>query len=181
MIKLLELTQKQILTAAAIMVVAGIGLIVFLGFAMAGAARQANTAWGSEAVTSTAEAETKELAPTTSKKTVDKKGKDFTAQPTQTAPTHDPVTSKAETPKQPTERKQSKETTPKTTKQQGAHIPYTNKPVTPGDPESYVGTVGQCPFYEIAGAKGCIVPPYIECNENWTVCNYIGDTLDKLR
>ena len=29
----------------------------------------------------------------------------------------------------------------------GGHIPFTNEPVTPGDSQSYVGTVGQCPFY----------------------------------
>lgn len=54
--------------------------------------------------------------------------------------------------------------------QQGAHIPFTQQPVTPGDPESYVDTVGQCPFYEMAGPKGCTPPPDIECNADWSVC-----------
>jgi guanyl-specific ribonuclease Sa len=54
--------------------------------------------------------------------------------------------------------------------QQGAHIPFTQDPVTPGDPESYVDTVGQCPFYEMAGPKGCTPPPDIECNADWSVC-----------
>lgn len=54
--------------------------------------------------------------------------------------------------------------------QQGAHIPFTNKPVTPGDPESYVGTVGQCPFYEMAGEKGCVPPAGYTCNSDWTHC-----------
>lgn len=49
-------------------------------------------------------------------------------------------------------------------------IPFTNEPVTAGDPQSYVGTVGQCPFYEIAGEKGCVPPPDIECNADWSVC-----------
>lgn len=54
--------------------------------------------------------------------------------------------------------------------QQGAHIPFTNKPVTPGNPESYAGTVGQCPFYEIAGEKGCVPPAGYTCNSDWTHC-----------
>lgn len=54
--------------------------------------------------------------------------------------------------------------------EQGAHIPFTQQPVTPGDPESYVDTVGQCPFYEMAGPKGCTPPPDIECNADWSVC-----------
>lgn len=54
--------------------------------------------------------------------------------------------------------------------QQGGHIPFTQQPVTPGDPESYVDTVGQCPFYEMAGPKGCTPPPDIECNADWSVC-----------
>lgn len=55
-------------------------------------------------------------------------------------------------------------------KQQGAHIPFTNEPVVAGDPESYIGTVGQCPFYEMAGEKGCTPPADIECNADWSVC-----------
>ena len=49
-------------------------------------------------------------------------------------------------------------------------IPFTNKPVTPGDPESYIGTYGQCPFYENAGEKGCYPPSDIICNADWTDC-----------
>ena len=49
-------------------------------------------------------------------------------------------------------------------------IPFTNKPVTPGDPESYIGTYGQCPFYENAGEKGCYPPSDIECNADWSIC-----------
>ena len=60
-------------------------------------------------------------------------------------------------------------------KQEGGHIPFTNQPVTAGDPQSYVGTVGQCPFYEMAGEKGCVPPPDIECNADWSVCTYKGD------
>ena len=49
-------------------------------------------------------------------------------------------------------------------------IPFTNKPVTPGDPESYIGTYGQCPFYENAGEKGCYPPSDIVCNADWSKC-----------
>ena len=49
-------------------------------------------------------------------------------------------------------------------------IPFTNKDVTPGDPESYIGTYGQCPFYENAMEKGCYPPSDIICNEGWTKC-----------
>lgn len=55
-------------------------------------------------------------------------------------------------------------------KEAGGHIPFTNKPVTAGDPESYIDTVGQCPFYEMAGPKGCVPPPDIECNADWSEC-----------
>ena len=55
-------------------------------------------------------------------------------------------------------------------KKPGGHIEFTNKNVTPGDPQSYVYTVGQCPFYEMAGAKGCAPPSDIICNDDWTVC-----------
>lgn len=58
--------------------------------------------------------------------------------------------------------------------QDGGHIPFTNEQVTPGVPESYVGTVGQCPFYEMAGEKGCVPPSDIECNADWSVCTYKG-------
>lgn len=53
-------------------------------------------------------------------------------------------------------------------------IPFTNNPVTPGVPESYIGTYGQCPFYEMAGDKGCYPPSDIQCNADWSVCEYIG-------
>lgn len=49
-------------------------------------------------------------------------------------------------------------------------IPFTNKPVIPGNPESYIGTYGQCPFYENAMEKGCFPPSDIECNSDWSFC-----------
>lgn len=49
-------------------------------------------------------------------------------------------------------------------------IPFTNKPVVAGDPESYIGTYGQCPFYENAMEKGCYPPSDITCNADWSKC-----------
>lgn len=54
--------------------------------------------------------------------------------------------------------------------QQPERIPFTQKDVTPGQPDSYVDTYGQCPFYENAGAKGCYPPPGITCNADWSHC-----------
>lgn len=66
---------------------------------------------------------------------------------------------------------QSTPTTPvQSEPQQGGHVPFTNEPVTAGVPESYINTVGQCPFYEMAGEKGCVPPPDIECNADWSIC-----------
>jgi hypothetical protein len=65
-------------------------------------------------------------------------------------------------------------TAPQPEADQGGHIPFTNKPVTSGDPQSYVDTVGQCPFYEMAGEKGCVPPADISCNSDWTICEYLG-------
>jgi len=51
-------------------------------------------------------------------------------------------------------------------------IPFTQNEVTPGDPQSYVGTYGQCPFYENAmEGKGCVPPADLECNADWTECH----------
>lgn len=65
--------------------------------------------------------------------------------------------------------------TPKSEQQQQEtpqleRIEFTNKPVIAGEPESYIDTYGQCPFYENAGPKGCVPPPYIECNDDWSQC-----------
>ena len=64
--------------------------------------------------------------------------------------------------------------------QEMERIPFTSKPVEPGNPESYVDTYGQCPFYENAGANGCTPPPDIKCNADWSVCEYIGEKYEAL-
>jgi hypothetical protein len=70
---------------------------------------------------------------------------------------------------------QTKNTNPAPASDSGAHIPFTQAPVVAGQPESYVGTVGQCPFYEMAGEKGCVPPSDIECNADWSVCTKKGE------
>lgn len=77
---------------------------------------------------------------------------------------------------QPHQQPSQSQTTPQEQpRQEMERIPFTSKPVEAGNPESYVGTYGQCPFYENAGPKGCVPPPYVECNEDWSKCEYIGD------
>lgn len=77
------------------------------------------------------------------------------------------------TPNQGVKKPQSTVSEP--TEQNGGHIPFTNAPVVAGQPETYVGTVGQCPFYEMAGEKGCMPPSDIECNADWSVCTKKGE------
>lgn len=60
------------------------------------------------------------------------------------------------------------------------HIPFTSKEVQPGKSETYVDTVGQCPFYEIVNEKGCTPPPDIECNADWSVCTYVGSKYNEV-
>ena len=52
---------------------------------------------------------------------------------------------------------------------------FTDKPVQPGNPESYRNTYGQCPFYENAGEKGCVPPPNVKCNADWSKCEPINN------
>lgn len=59
--------------------------------------------------------------------------------------------------------------------QQSAHISFTQESIMAGQPESYIDTVGQCPFYEMAGVQGCVPPNDIECNADWTVCTKKGE------
>lgn len=90
-------------------------------------------------------------------------------QATESAPDATEIVQTYQQPSQP-------QTTPQAQpKQEMERIPFTNKPVEAGNPESYVGTYGQCPFYENAmEGKGCVPPPDIECNEDWSKCEYIG-------
>jgi hypothetical protein len=38
-----------------------------------------------------------------------------------------------------------------------------------GQPETFTEKY-QCPFYENVDAKGCVPPPNLTCNADWTVC-----------
>lgn len=78
------------------------------------------------------------------------------------------------TPNQPVKSQNSAKSAPQ--QPESAHIPFTNKNVTAGQPETYVDTVGQCPFHEIVNEKGCTPPPDIECNADWSVCTKKGET-----
>lgn len=51
---------------------------------------------------------------------------------------------------------------------------FTDKPVQPGNPDGYRNTYGQCPFYENAGEKGCVPPPNVKCNADWSKCELIN-------
>lgn len=171
MINLLELTKRQTLIASAVTVAIGLAMIVGLGVFVAAQSNKARQAFGSQPVTVKSTA-----ADNSEKQTVEVPAVQSN---TQDAPAADPVTSApkpapVQTAPQPTSEPQPAKTEPM------ERIPYTNKPVTPGDPESYVGTVGQCPFYEIAGPKGCVVPPNIECNDDWTVCRLVDTVTGKL-
>lgn len=76
---------------------------------------------------------------------------------------------------QNTQVKSQESPSPAAKQESGGHIPFTNAPVVAGQPETYVGTVGQCPFYEMAGEKGCMPPSDIECNADWSVCTKKGE------
>ena len=147
MINLLELTKKQVLVISAVTVVVGI-----VGLASAAAYT------GNQLKSLDIEPAAKAIS---------------NAQPTQDAPGQPqvakPVTN-ATKPETPVQASPAQPQLVKTEPQDGGHIPFTNEPVTPGDPASYVDTVGQCPFYEMAGPKGCTPPADIICNEDWTVC-----------
>lgn len=86
---------------------------------------------------------------------------------TQAVETEKMIVDTSSSQKQPTK-------TQKNENQQGEHIPFTQKEVEAGNPASYKETVGQCPFYEMAGEKGCVPPPDIECNADWSICKMKG-------
>lgn len=39
-----------------------------------------------------------------------------------------------------------------------------------GDPTSSTTPGIECPFYEIVGAKDCVPPEHLTCNEDWSFC-----------
>lgn len=63
---------------------------------------------------------------------------------------------------------------PQPKQEEPKRMEFTDKPVQPGNPESYSNTYGQCPFYENAGEKGCVPPPNVKCNADWSKCEPIN-------
>lgn len=149
--------KKQIISVIAIHVI--IIAAAFTASALTGPSQPVNEDQPSSAATAENDQKTPEIKPAPEKQPAERpqeavQNVDTHVQPSQTpaapaAPQSEPEPAKIEA---------------------GGHIPFTNKPVTAGDPESYVDTVGQCPFYEMAGPKGCVPPPDIECNADWSVC-----------
>lgn len=149
--KLLNMTKRQILITSLCAVVVGIGFIVAIAAATANTLQQAEQQLNKNA--DTVQAETPATAT---------QDRPETAQTAET--TVEPTT-------QVTQPQQAQITPQqKTEPVDGGHVPFTNKDVTPGQPETYVDTVGQCPFYEMAGDKGCVPPSDIVCNADWTKC-----------
>lgn len=157
---LLELTKKQVLIISAVTVVAGLaGMVSLYAYAAGNPAIDYKYK-----ATQTADVEYNGL-PSTAVSETQAEDKPQESQP--------PVetTSRPTTPKQTAQAAPAQPAAPeKTEPLNGGHIPFTNLPVIPGDPLSYVGTVGQCPFYEMAGDKGCYPPSDIICNADWTIC-----------
>lgn len=151
--------HKRIRIAAAIIAVIFAALMLYVAIAFANGETPKNNVKSTKINDSSqkSDVETAETAP---------EG----AQAVQTEKTD--VTSSS-TPNQRVEKPQS--TVSEQTEQSGGHIPFTQAPVVAGQPETYVGTVGQCPFYEMAGDKGCVPPNDIECNADWSVCTKKGE------
>lgn len=164
--KLLNLTKRQTIGIAWAAVAVGIAGMLAMGAAASDQLRQVE-AIHDHAPTAPADVEVN--------KAEEKEPQPVVTKTEPSKPTYTPVGGGQEyTPAEP------KQETEPAKKEPGGHIPFTSKPVTPGDPESYVDTVGQCPFYEMAGPKGCVPPPDIICNDDWTVCKPVEKVLDKV-
>lgn len=49
-------------------------------------------------------------------------------------------------------------------------------PPVPGQPQTYTEKY-QCPFYENVDVKGCVVPPNLTCNADWSHCEMKKDDI----
>ncbi len=175
MINLLELTKRQTLVLSAVATGLGIALVLAMGIFVAANSDQTKQAFGAQPVTKQVESVSEQPVNETSS---DEDGNKTETGGTQTvttysAPEHRSATPPTQTNVTPTQTAPAQNPVGDTPKD-GGHIPFTNLPVTPGDPLSYIGTVGQCPFYEIAGDKGCYPPKDIICNADWSICKYVG-------
>jgi hypothetical protein len=162
MINLLELTKRQVLIASAVTVALGIALVIGGGLYVSDQAGSLND---------TRQHSQDEFTPV-----VEPGPTQVNDEPLQETPASDPLTGATETVQPAPVAQQPAQATPpvaaqtQPSKPQLERIPFTLKDVIPGNPESYIGTYGQCPFYENAGDKGCYPPPYITCNADWTYC-----------
>lgn len=174
MINLLELTKRQTLALSAVATGLGIALVLTLGVFVAAQSNTAKQAFGAQPansfdkVESVTEQPVKETQRAEDGTTTETGGK-------QTVTTYTPQGHQTQ-PAQPKQvNKQPMQQTPATDPVSGVvdtvrGVTYTLKDVVPGDPLSYIGTYGQCPFYEDAGEKGCWPPKDITCNADWSYC-----------
>lgn len=184
MINLLQLTKRQTLILSAVTVTIGLALIVAMGVFVAAQSNSAQQAFGTlpkpttPPITSVKDQRVKETETTASgdTKTTDDTQTVTTYEVPQTQPNKPAPTKTQDAPKP---RQETPEANPvgntvkdtvKGVTDTVRGVTYTLKDVIPGDPMSYVGTYGQCPFYEYAGAKGCWPPSNITCNSDWSIC-----------
>lgn len=157
----MKITKKHLLASLAVFAVAFVALVIYLNASASGAAQEESKSINrTEAPVVKAVQESKEVEPVQVQATESAPDAPESVQPYQQP--SQPQTTSQEQPRQEMER-----------------IPFTSKPVEAGNPESYVDTYGQCPFYENAGPKGCVPPPDIECNEDWSKCEYIGEKYEQ--
>lgn len=176
MIKILELTKKQTLILSAVTIALGIAFVISIGVFTFSQGNIDKPSFGSQPVSAASEKPKVEIPQVSSDAPVTSDTPTTIAQPTQVAPAT-PAAPKAgnKTPMQLTPATNPLDGKAENGKENERNATYTNKSVVPGDPLSYVGTYGQCPFYEDAGVKGCWPPKDIECNANWSVCTYKGN------
>lgn len=178
MINLLELTKRQTLVVSAVATGLGIAFVLALGVFVAAQSNQAKQAFGAQPANSFDQVKSVSEQPVTDTETTSD-GDTVKHSGTQTVTTYSaPQTATTQpTPKQVN--KQPMQPTPATDPLSSTvdgvvdtvrGVTYTLKNVIPGDPLSYVGTYGQCPFYEDAGVKGCWPPSNIQCNTDWSIC-----------
>lgn len=156
----MKITKKHLLASLAVFAVAFVALVIYLNASASGAAQEESKSINqTEAPAIKPVQESPEVPETTE------------IQATESAPDAVESVQTYQQPSQPQSTPQPKQEAP-----QPERIPFTNKPVEAGKPESYIGTYGQCPFYENAmEGKGCVPPPDIECNEDWSKCEYKGE------
>lgn len=181
MINLLEMTKKQTLIMSAAAVALGFAFIASMGVLTFSQASMVKPAFGSQPVSAQPTAVEQPVVEvqrnedgsetyTGGTQTVISK-----PSPTQAAPNTPDAPKPANTkPLQPTPTQNPLGDTVQGVTGAVRDVIYTTKNVIPGDPLSYIGTYGQCPFYENAGEKGCYPPSDIICNANWSVCKPRG-------